>query len=192
MSFVNLVKTILSYACNITQILKIRKIGHSIYIGKGLLVKSGSHILLEDNVRIGRFAKLSCFEGENGWGQITIRHDCYIVDYFTALSGSPITIGHNTLIASGVSIVAENHGINPESGVRYGNQPLTGKPITIGHNCWIGEKALILQGVEIGDWSIIGAGSVVTKDVPSYSIAVGNPAKVIKQYNFDKHEWISI
>ena len=51
---------------------------------------------------------------------------------------------------------------------------------------------MIMPGVEIGDWCIIGAGSVVTKSVPAYSMAVGVPARVIKQYSFEKHEWIRI
>ena len=93
------------------------------------------------------------------------------------------------MIASGVAIIAENHGMDPECSVRYGNQPLDSKPITIANNCWLGEKVVILQGVSIGEWSIIGAGSVVTKSIPAYSIAVGNPAKVIKVYNKNKHCW---
>ena len=51
----------------------------------------------------------------------------------------------------------------------------------IGDNCWIGENVIVLPGVHIGDGSIIGAGAVVTHDIPNYSLAVGNPAKVIKK-----------
>ena len=125
-------------------------------------------------------------------GGVIIERNSYIVDYFTILSGGLVSIGHDTLIASNVSLVSENHGINPECGVRYGNQPLSGNPIIIGNNCWIGEKVMILPGVTIGEWSIIGAGSVVTKDIPKCSIAVGNPAKVIKAYNFETHKWESL
>ena len=55
--------------------------------------------------------------------------------------------------------------------------------------CWVGEKVIIMPGVTIGDRSIIGAGAIVTRDIPPYSIAVGNPAKVIKRYNFKTHSW---
>jgi acetyltransferase-like isoleucine patch superfamily enzyme len=56
----------------------------------------------------------------------------------------------------------------------------TQKPVNIGKYCWIGAGTIILPGVKIGDFSIIGAGSVVVRDIPPYSIAVGNPARVIK------------
>ena len=61
--------------------------------------------------------------------------------------------------------------------------------ITVGDNCWIGEKTTILPGVNIGKGCVIGAMSVVTKDIPDYSIAAGNPARVIKRYDFEAHEW---
>lgn len=71
----------------------------------------------------------------------------------------------------------------------YGSQELIKMNVEIGEYCWIGEKVMILPGVTIGDWCIIGAGSVVNKSIPSYSIAAGNPAKVIKRYNFETHIW---
>ena len=55
------------------------------------------------------------------------------------------------------------------------------KPITVGKNCWLGGSVIVLPGVKIGDGCVIGAGSVVTKDIPNDSVAVGNPAKVIRK-----------
>ena len=174
---------------NPINIFKIGIHGLNTHIGRGLNVKSGKGIQIGDNVRIGRFGRLSCFSIGGKLGNIIIENGCYIGDFFSALSGSDITIKHDTLIASYCTITSENHSVDPECGVRYGNQPLLGKPVTIGNNCWIGEKVMILPGVTIGEWSIIGAASVVTKDIPNYSIAVGNPAKVIKTYNFKSHRW---
>ena len=105
-----------------------------------------------------------------------------------------VKIGNNVLIASGVYISDHSHG--KYSGVDQSDpmeapvaRPLFSMPVNIGNNVWIGEKVSILPGVVIGDGAIIGAGSVVTKDVPSFSIAVGSPALVIKTYDFDNKKW---
>ena len=87
-----------------------------------------------------------------------------------------IHIGRNTLIASMTTILSHEHVKRDKSNPR---NPWVCDTF-IGNNCFIGIGVLVLPGVKIGDEVIIGAGSVVTKDVPSNSIAVGNPAKVIK------------
>ena len=107
----------------------------------------------------------------------------------TILCVNKVTIGDDCMFASNCFVSDENHGMDPSSGVRYEKQKLTTKPVVLGRNVWVGEKAIILPGVTVGDNAIIGAGSVVTKDVPANTIAVGNPAKVIKQYNFEKQSW---
>lgn len=170
--------------------IRIGHIGRGADIGKGMHLQSPKNIHIGNNVRIGRFGRLASFPVDGRYGQVSIEDNCYICDFFSVLAGADIVIKKDTLIASHVAVVSENHGVNPEIGVKYGKQPLSGKPTTIGKNCWIGEKVMIMPGVEIGDWCVIGAGSIVTKSIPAYSMAVGNPARVIKQYNFEKHEWI--
>ncbi|MCH5228535.1 MAG: acyltransferase [Muribaculaceae bacterium] len=172
--------------------LKIHKTGFWHIIGVGTQFLNPKNIYLGNNVRIGRLSRLCSYKVGDNYGKIIIKDNCYIVDFLTILAGSDIIIEENNLIASYVGIFSENHSMDPLSKLKYGHQPLTGAPVTIKRNCWIGEKVLILPGVTIGEYSIIGAGSVVNKNIPPYSIAVGNPAKVIKKFDFKRKEWIKV
>lgn len=97
---------------------------------------------------------------------------------FIAMRGK-VEIGDDTIFGPGVSIHAENHNFKDlDKPIRL--QGATRKGIKIGKNCWIGSKVIILDGVNIGDNVIIGAGAVVTKDIPDFAIAAGVPAKIIK------------
>jgi acetyltransferase-like isoleucine patch superfamily enzyme len=89
-----------------------------------------------------------------------------------------VVIGSNTMIAGGVAIYGFNHGTDPTYPMGY--QPCTVKGITIGSDCWIGANAVIIDGVNIGDHSIVAAGAIVTKSFPPFSIVGGNPARLIR------------
>jgi acetyltransferase-like isoleucine patch superfamily enzyme len=91
-----------------------------------------------------------------------------------------ITVGSRTLIGPNCCFYSGTHPTDPA--IRNGlNGPEAGAPITIEEDCWFGGSCIVLPGVTIGRGATIGAGSVVTKDVPPFSVAVGNPARVIKQ-----------
>ena len=181
-------KLILSYIFNPLALFRMGRVGRFVDIRMGLKVNSPKNIYIGNHVKIDRMSRLSSYEG----GRIEIEDNCYIGQFFSVMAGGDIIIKKNTLIASYVAIIGENHSMNPEAGMRYGNQPLIKQNVLIGENCWVGEKVIILPGVEIGDWSIIGAGSLVNRSIPAYSIAVGNPAKVIKRYDFEKHNWVRV
>ncbi|MFN3161368.1 MAG: sugar O-acetyltransferase [Rubinisphaera brasiliensis] len=88
-----------------------------------------------------------------------------------------VHIGDHTLIGPGVQIYAATHPLNAAAR----REKESGKPITIGCDVWIGGGAILCPGITIGDKSVIGAGSVVTRDIPAGVLAVGNPCKVIRQ-----------
>lgn len=91
-----------------------------------------------------------------------------------------ITVGSRTLIGPNCSFYSGTHPTDAR--VRNGtNGPEDGAPITIGEDCWFGGNCIVLPGVTIGRGTTIGAGSVVTKDVPPNVVAVGNPARVLKK-----------
>ena len=100
-----------------------------------------------------------------------------------------ITIGENVLFAGYVHITDHSHGYEDvEKPIIV--QPLISKGgVVVGDNCWLGFGCEILSGVHIGKHSIIAARAVVTKDVPAYSIVAGNPARIVKQYNFETNKW---
>ena len=125
---------------------------------------------------------------------IKIGENVQINDFVHIGAVESITIEDNVLIASKVYISDHNHGgydINHSSDPN--SDPIkrlqVSKPVKIKKNVWIGESVCILPGVTIGKGSIIGALSVVTKDIPDYTIAVGSPAKPIKKYNFETKKW---
>ncbi|MFD2933741.1 acyltransferase [Spirosoma flavum] len=101
----------------------------------------------------------------------------------------PVTIGNQVLIAQHVVISGLNHGYQAID-LPIGLQPVTALPILIDDECWIGANAVITAGVQIGKHAVVAAGSIVTKDVPAYSVVAGNPAKVIKYYDQACQSWI--
>jgi lipopolysaccharide O-acetyltransferase len=106
-----------------------------------------------------------------------------------------INIGNHVLIASGVFIADHNHGVysGPRQSsplVSPASRTLLGAPVHIEDNVWLGEHVCVLPGVHIGKGVVVGAGAVVTEDLPDYTIAVGTPARVIKRFDFTVMEWI--
>ncbi len=100
----------------------------------------------------------------------------------------PVTIGNNVILAQNIVMSGLNH-VYEDVDTPIHLQPVTTQQITIEDDCWIGANAVITSGVSIGKHSVIAAGAVVTKNIPPFSIAVGNPARVIKQYNAQTKSW---
>lgn len=92
-----------------------------------------------------------------------------------------ITIGENVLIAPDVIMYTINHNFQDASKTIISQGSMPEKPIIIGNDVWIGRRVMIMPGVKIGDGAVIGAGAVVAKDVPPYTIAVGNPIQFKKK-----------
>lgn len=125
----------------------------------------------------------------NGVGDVTIGNETFI-GLSNVIIG-PVEIADHVMTAQNVVISGMNHGYE-DLNTPPTKQPITTKKIVISDNVWIGANSVITSGVTIGKHSIVGAGSIVTKDIPAYSVAVGNPAKVIKAYNHSKKIWEKI
>lgn len=112
------------------------------------------------------------------WGcNISIGHDTFINFNLTILDEAPVTIGNHVFIGPNVSIFTACHPLDAEER-NTGDE--WAEPVTIGDNVWIGGCVTILPGVTVGHDSVIGAGSVVTKDVAPHTVVAGNPARVIR------------
>jgi acetyltransferase-like isoleucine patch superfamily enzyme len=103
----------------------------------------------------------------------------------------PVTIGNNVIFAQNIVMSGLNHNYKDPNTPIY-LQGETVSEITVEDDCWIGANVVITAGVKIGKHSVVAAGAVVTKSIPPYSVAVGNPARVIKQYDAQSGEWISV
>jgi acetyltransferase-like isoleucine patch superfamily enzyme len=135
----------------------------------------GSNSIVED------FATIN-----NGVGDVVIGNNCGI-GLSNVIIG-PVEIGNYVMLAQNIVISGLNHGYEDVT-VPPRLQKVVTKQITIEDNVWIGANSVVTAGVTIGKHAVIGAGSVITKDIPQFSVAVGNPARVIKKYNFATNNW---
>lgn len=125
----------------------------------------------------------------NGLGEIIIGENSSIGIGNTIIG--PVHIGNNVIIAQHVTISGLNHSYD-NINIAIRDQQCTTTLIKIEDECWIGSNAVIVAGVTVGFHSIIAAGSVVTKSIPPYTLVGGNPAKIIKKYDFEMNEWTRI
>lgn len=133
---------------------------------KELFGSTGNNVYVEPNFHCDYGYNIHV--GENFY----MNFDCVILDV------CEVRIGDNCLVGPGVHIYTATHPIDPQernTGLEYG------KSVHIGHNVWIGGRAVINPGVNIGDNVVIASGAVVTKDVPNNVVVGGNPAKIIKR-----------
>lgn len=144
----------------------------NIIIGKGVQIApyslicphGKSNIILKDKVNIGMFSRIAC-----------IGH---------------ITIGENVLTGPNVFISDYNHEYsNVDIPISEQGNTTSNTRVIIGDDCWIGTNSVICGNLTIGKHVVIGAGSFVNRDIPDYCVAVGNPARVVKKYNFEICEW---
>ena len=135
----------------------------------------GSNSIIED------FATIN-----NGVGDVLIGNNCGI-GLSNVIIG-PVKMGNYVMLAQNIVVSGLNHGYEDVT-LPPRVQKVVTKQITIEDNVWIGANCVITAGVTIGKHAVIGAGSVVTKDIPQFSVAVGNPARVIKKYNFETNSW---
>lgn len=122
----------------------------------------------------------------NGVGPVIIGNNS-LIGMGNVIIG-PVTIGNNIIFAQHVVLSGLNHKYT-DIKIPISQQNVTIARIVIEDDCWIGANSVITAGITIGKHSVVAGGSVVTKNVPPYCVVGGNPARILKQYNFDNHAW---
>ena len=157
--------------CGVRLARKVR-IGPRCCFTRPAQVQLGERVWLEADV----WMKLSAPEARITVGAFTFfGRNCHV----NALV--PMEIGAHSLFGPGCVLVDHNHGIRP--GMRIDEQPCEPRPICIGSDVWCGAGVIVLPGVQIGDGAVVGAGSVVTRDVPPQAVVAGCPARVLRLRN---------
>jgi len=174
-------------------------------IGLPRNIVNPDRITIGDNVSLGSGCMLmalrqypggwmKCPDGETGIqhfdSKIIIGNNVSATERLQVAACAEVTIGNDVMFASNVHINDSLHGYG-HTDTPYKYQPLQGiAPIRIGDGCWIGQNVVIMPGVEVGELSIIGANSVVTRSVPARTIAAGSPARVIKKWDEQSKAWV--
>jgi acetyltransferase-like isoleucine patch superfamily enzyme len=153
------------------------KLGKRVYIASGaeLIAYNKEEIIIGDNGFVLKGSMLHPYGGK-----IVIGNNVGINLYCIIYGMGGVTIGDNVMMATSCVIVSANHNFE-RTDIPMNLQGVTCEEVKIGNDVWLGARVTILAGVEIGEGSVIGAGSVVTKSIPPYSVAVGVPARVVKQ-----------
>ncbi len=157
--------------------------------GKGSTIRRRTRIdvIPWNNFSLGTNSTIEDFATiNNGVGDVIIG-DRVRIGLGNTIIG-PVSIGNDIMFAQNIVLSGLNHGFEDIS-IPISDQPVSTKAIQIEDEVWIGANSVIVAGVTVGKHSVVAGGSVVTKDVPPYSVVGGNPAKILKQYNEKTKAW---
>lgn len=157
--------------------------------GKGALIRRRSRIDVFpwNRFEIGTLTTIEDFCTVNNGSGDVILGDRVRIGIGSVIIG-PVTMGNGSGLGQHVFVAGFNHDYE-DGNINSSKQPLVIRPVIIEEEAHIGANSVVVAGVRIGKRSQVGAGSVVTKDIPPFSVAVGNPAQVIKQYNHKTGIW---
>jgi len=182
------------YVRNIKNRMIFGNYGRNVYIFPGVHIQRSRFISIGDNVTIGRDTDIYVHRPRSD------SKDCII------RIGNNVHIGSHNIIGARTSIILEDnvligpHVMIGDHSHRYENievpvkmqETTEGGPVRIERDSWIGANVFILPNVTVGRHSVVGANSVVNRDISPYSVAVGAPARVIKKYDFNLKEWVTV
>ena len=172
-----------------------RKFGSAkgfVRIGKDVTFQNPECLHFGQNIGIGKntyFLPLTSYAGKDYTPKIFLGDGCWIGMRNSFAAIDEIKIGNHVLFAGYVHITDHSHGYEDISRPITPQELISKGPVVIEDDCWLGFGCEILSGVHVGKHSVVAARAVVTKDVPSFSVVAGNPARVVKTYNFETKQW---
>lgn len=196
MSFFSIVRNCLVKPIKLFRDKRIRKslaeIGNNSIVTKPLCIQGGKNIFIGHNVNIQFMTWLACLPLTGEKECRLVFEDGCVIGHFNHIISTKSVIFHKNVLTADKVYVSDNlHGYEDVNTPIHKQPIIQNGTVEIGEGSWLGENVCVL-GANIGKHCVIGANSVVTKDIPDYSIAVGAPARVIKRYCFDKKEWIKV
>jgi acetyltransferase-like isoleucine patch superfamily enzyme len=171
------------------NLLKTKTISGKIFLGSNVQFFGLKNIVIKENCTIGENSLFTINNRKNNDIQLTINSNVYIGrDNFVTV-GKSVFISDYCIFGNNCSLIcADKIFDNPLVPYAVSGIGLE-KSIYVGANCWFGNNVSVIGNVKIGHGSIVGANTLVTKDIPPFSMVVGNPAKVIKTFNFESNKW---
>ncbi len=168
-------------------------------IRKGIVIRGKKMITWGHNLTSGNYCRIEAFIADSDQSKkIYFGNNIQLNDYVHISAIDSVTIGNDVLMASHVYISDNSHGSykgNDEDtspNIPPIKRPYYVAPVNIGARVWLGEGVIVMPGVTIGDGAIIGAHSIVNKDIPANTIAVGSPARIVKKWDDDNNKWIKL
>jgi lipopolysaccharide O-acetyltransferase len=155
-------------------------------------VVGGRAIVIGARTEIWPQARLEAMNSHLGDVRIRIGDGVVIQPGIHIGAAVSVQIGDGAMIASRVYITDHDHDFRNPDDPAVTNRRVIARPVDIGRHVWLGEGVMVLKGVTLGDHCVIGAGSVVTRDVPPYSVAVGVPARIVSRFDADARRWVRV
>ena len=175
-----------------------RKFSHrpkKLIVGKNTQIFHPEHIEIGDHCTIGSgtaICPLHTHRGKQYPSKIVIGNNVNLGAYDRIASAYSVTIEDDVLLAAFVHITDHSHGFEDITQPIMYQDIIHKGPIVIGKGSWLAFGCHVLSGVKIGEHCVVAANAVVTRDVPPYSVVAGNPARIVKQYDFEKKQWVKL
>jgi acetyltransferase-like isoleucine patch superfamily enzyme len=168
--------------------------GRDVYIHPGVRIVKPQFISVGDKVRIGKNTDIYIhpIRSDSREFILEIGNNVHIGNYNIIGARNSIVLEENVLLGPRVIIADHSHRYENVEVPIKSQEAAEGGPVRIERDCWIGANVFVFPNVTIGRHAVIGANSIVNRNIPPYSVAVGAPARVIKRYDFDLKEWVKV